>query len=649
MDDFELIQILVNELNQATLCYDIGLPYMSDKEWDEKYFYLKELEQKTGIRLANSPTNSIPYEVVNQLNKVEHNHKMLSLDKTKDLNEVEEFIDNKEALAMAKLDGLTCSLTYENGKLVRAETRGNGLVGEDILHNIIHMPSVPKTLNGVSNRVVIDGEVICTLPNFHSYADEYKNSRNFAAGSIRLLDSEECKKRKLTFIAWEVIEGFEEYKKLSDKLNELKGFGFIVVPYTIVQNITQDVNSIREITNNILPIDGIVFKFNNIKYGKSLGETAHHFKNAIAYKFYDETYSTKMLDIEFTMGRTGVLTPVAIFEPVEIDGTTVERANLHNISVMRETLNGGSFVGQKIEVFKSNAIIPQIVSGSAEYVVPKGAKLIHIPKTCPICGDPVKIIENDNVEQLFCDNPSCQGKLINRLDHFCGKKGLDIKGLSKATLEKLISWNWVSNYLDIFELKKYRKDWIKKPGFGEKSVNNILEAIEKARDCNLEAFISSIGIPMIGVNTAKDLAKEFKTYENFKNHIEQGKDFLYLNGFGPELNKSLTNFDYSEADNLIINYLNLVEPKEEIATKTLENLIFVITGSLKNFKNRTELQKLIENAGGKVTSSVSKNTSYLINNDKESSSSKNLSAQKLGIEIISEKEFLEKFDFLKNI
>ena len=645
MDDFELIQILVNELNRATLYYDIGLPYMSDKEWDEKYFQLKELEKKVGFTLLNSPTNSIPYEVVNQLNKVEHNHKMLSLDKTKNPEEVKEFLADKEALAMAKLDGLTCSLTYEDGKLVKAETRGNGLIGEDIFHNIIHMPSVPKTLPNTFGRIIIDGEVICTLPNFSLYADEYKNSRNFAAGSIRLLDSEECKKRKLTFVAWEVIEGFEEYKKLSDKLNKIKSLGFITVPYVVVQNITQDIESICELTNNIFPIDGIVFKFNDIEYGRSLGETAHHFKNAIAYKFYDETYPTKMLDIEFTMGRTGVLTPVAVFEPVEIDGTTVERANLHNISVMRETLNGGSFVGQKIEVFKSNAIIPQIVSGSAEYIVPKGAKLIHIPKTCPICGGPVKIIENDNVEQLFCDNPSCEGKLINRLDHFCGKKGLDIKGLSKATLEKLISWNWVSNYLDIFELKKYCKDWIKKPGFGEKSVNNILEAIEKARNCNLESLISSIGIPFIGINTAKELAKEFKTYENFRNHIKQNKNFLYLDGFGPELNNSLINFDYSDADNLVENYLNLTEPKEENNNKTLENLIFVITGSLKNFKNRNELQKLIEEAGGKVTSAVSKNTSYLINNDKESNSSKNLSAQKLGVEIISEKEFLEKFDF----
>lgn len=649
MDDFELIQILVSELNQATLYYDIGLPYMSDKEWDEKYFQLKELEKKVGFTLFNSPTNSIPYEVVNQLNKVEHNHKMLSLDKTKSPEEVKEFLADKEALAMAKLDGLTCSLTYEDGKLVKAETRGNGLIGEDIFHNIIHMPSVPKTLPNTFGRIVIDGEVICTLPNFSLYADEYKNSRNFAAGSIRLLDSEECKKRKLTFVAWEVIEGFEEYKKLSNKLNKVKSLGFIIVPYIIVQNIAQDIESICELTNNIFPIDGIVFKFNDIEYGRSLGETAHHFKNAIAYKFYDETYSTKMLDIEFTMGRTGVLTPVAVFEPIEIDGTTVERANLHNISVMFETLNGGSFVGQKIEVFKSNAIIPQIVSGSAEYIVPTGAKLIHIPEICPICGGPTKIIENDNVKQLFCDNPNCQGKLINRLDHFCGKKGLDIKGLSKATLEKFISWNWISNYLDIFELKKYYKEWIKKPGFGERSVNNILEAINNAKTCKLESLISSIGIPFIGINTAKELAKEFKTYENFRNHIKQNKNFLYLDGFGPELNNSLINFDYSDADNLVENYLNLTESKEENNNKTLENLIFVITGSLKNFKNRNELQKLIEEAGGKVTSAVSKNTSYLINNDKESNSSKNLSAQKLGIEIISEKEFLEKFDFKKNI
>lgn len=369
VEQINRLMALIDKANEYTTLYDLGTPAITDQEWDNIYFEIKKLEDELDLYPQNSPTQSIPYDVVNELKKVEHNHKMLSLQKTKDLKEVESFIEGQPSLAMCKMDGLTCSLTYVDGRLTAAETRGNGIVGEDILHNVLHLKSVPKYLLGLRGKVVIDGEIICTLTDFEMFASDYKNPRNFAAGSIRLLDSRECAKRKLTFVAWDVIEGFESFDFLSDKLQRLLHFGFIVVPFYILPAkdangdkvpldiIIDQIKSIAE--HNRFPIDGAVFKFDYIEYSKSLGETSHHFKNAIAYKFYDETYTTRLLDIEWTMGRTGILTPVAIFEPIDIDGSTVERASLHNVSVMKEVL-GNPYVGQKLWVSKRNMIIPQI-------------------------------------------------------------------------------------------------------------------------------------------------------------------------------------------------------------------------------------------------------------------------------------------------
>ena len=648
---------LVKLLNEATEAYDRGEPIMTDKEWDEYYFKLKQMEEQLDYCLPESPTQSISYTVVNELTKVKHNHEMLSLPKTKELNEVESFLHGKDFLAMAKMDGLTCSLLYENGKLVSAETRGDGIIGEDITHNAMVIKSIPKEIP-YYNRMVIDGEIICKEDDFEQFKGEYKNPRNFAAGSIRLLDSRECAKRNLTFVAWDVIEGLEnETNELFIKLGYLIEWNFIVVPHVGPRPnspINDHISLVKQgCSIHHYPIDGIVFKFNDIKYGKSLGKTAHHFNNAIAYKFYDETYKTYIKDIEWTMGRTGVLTPVAVFEPIEIDGATVERASLHNVSVMESILGMFPYYNQQIEVFKANMIIPQIKSAIPfNNVQLKDDEIIFSipePTTCPVCGGEVKIQTSEaGIKNLMCINPQCKGKLINRLDHFCSKKGLDIKGLSKATLEKLIDWGYVNDLDDLFNLDMVRDVWVKRPGFGEKSVNKIISAVyEASQHASLEAIISAAGIPLIGRTVAKDLAKRFKTYENFRKHINEGFDFTQIDGYGPEMTKALLTFNYGEIDFIVGSYMTIAENKEESieVSNSLEGKTFVITGKLKQFKNRDALKAEIEARGGKVSGSVTKKTDYLINNDTESTTAKNKTAKELGVPIISEENFIKIFDF----
>ena len=651
------IRELIEYLKYHTKCYDEGHPEISDVEWDKHYFELQKLEHEYSIYFNDSPTQSISYEVVNSLEKVVHNHDMLSLEKTKALNEVKDFLGNVPYLAMCKMDGLTCSLKYENGYLVSAETRGNGKVGENILHNAKVIPSIPKQIP-YTGTLVIDGEIICTKKDFKEFENEYANPRNFASGSIRLLDSNECSKRKLRFVAWDVIEGLEDEKFLTSKLHLISNYGFLSVPF--ISNPGKDTGlnfiPIEDMVQFLVdkadeytyPTDGIVFKFNDVEYGRSLGQTSHHFKNALAFKFADDTVKSYLTGIDWTMGRTGVLTPVAIFEPIELEGSTVERASLHNVSVMNEIFHGTPFKGQKIEVFKANMIIPQIYSAediTNSHHIPNFIPFIDIPTICPICGKPT-VQKTDLLSTfLVCENPSCEGKLINRLDHFCGKKGLDIKGLSKATLEKLINWGWVSNYKDLFELKNHRAEWVKMPGFGVKSVDNILNAIESGRECELPAFIASLGIPLIGSTASKEIVKVFPDWNSFIAAVESNYHFWDIPNFGFEMHSAITRFDYTEAKFLYDNYLvvNATQPQSSEVDSTLDGLSLVITGKLNHFKNRDELKALIEARGGKVAGSISGKTSYLINNDVNSSSSKNMSAKKLGVPIVSEDAFIEMF------
>lgn len=643
------IDNLVKELNKYTTLYDEGHPAISDEEWDNMYFELFELEQEYSYYPPNSPTQKIKYNVVNELKKVKHNHPMLSLQKTQSIDEINNFIGDKEHIIMLKVDGLTCSLVYENGKLISAETRGDGEVGEDILHNIMTVKNVPKKIP-YTGRLVVDGEIICKINDFAPFSEDFKNPRNFAAGTIRLLDSKICEKRNLSFIAWDVIECEKELNRLNQKLTFLIENHFETVPFSIVNDFNEKtIEEFKEIAiKNNIPIDGLVVKYNDCKYYESLGYTDHHFRGGIAFKFYDEVYETELLDIEWTMGRTGVLTPVAIFRPIEIDGCTVTRASMHNVSVMEELMGKfGPYLGQKLEVFKANQIIPQVKSADQS----KHETLFFIehpnikyPTECPICGGVTEIHESINgTQEMLCMNPQCEGKLINKLDHFCGKKGLDIKGLSKATLEKLIDWGWIKSYKDIFTLYEYEEEWTKKPGFGVKSVKNILMAIQEGKNCNLDKFIAALGIPLIGTRAAQDLDKQFCTWSNFINAIKTDFKFYDIPNFGLEMHNSIVNFNYGEAIELADNYVNILSSEHDSLKETkaaIEGKTFVVTGKLGFYKNRDEIKAVIEKNGGKVVGSISGKTDYLINNDLNSTSSKNLSAKKLNIPIISEDEFL---------
>lgn len=647
----EQLVSLIEYLNARTAEYDAGHPTISDQEWDNKYFELICLERELGYTLTNSPTQKISYEIVNQLEKVEHPYKLLSLDKTKEITEVANFLGAEEFLAMSKLDGLTCGLRYVNGRLVSAATRGNGVIGENILHNAKVLPSIPNTVP-YKGELFIAGEIVCTYADFDDFASDYKNPRNFAAGSIRLLDSNECAKRKLTFVAWDTLIGLDDCKFLTERFQKMKSFGFTIVPHIrssvdLIADLPQVIMSLSQAMS--FPIDGVVFKFNNIEYGRSLGETSHHFKNAISYKFYDEVYASNLTDIEWTMGRTGALTPVAVFNTIDIDGSEVSRASLHNVSVMEEIFHGTPFKDQKVEVYKANMIIPQIYDAEdlSESMHYPELPFIELPITCPVCGGEVQVVNNDNVKVLMCLNQACEGKLINRLDHFCGKKGLDIKGLSKATLEKLIDWGWINDISDIMVLINHRSEWIKKPGFGQKSVDKILDAIEDSKFTTLEAFISSLGIPLIGRSVSKELVKYIKSYDEFREKAESHFDFSIYDGFAESKTTAIWTFDFTEADK-VYPYLYFTE--EEKAVENNDNscidLKVVITGKLQHFKNRDAFKQCIEAHGGKVVDSVSKSTTYLVNNDVTSNSSKNLTAKQLGIPILSEQEFLEKFNLI---
>ena len=636
--DEAFIQNIIKKLNYYTKFYDEGHPKISDKEWDDMYFELVKAENETGIYFEDSPTQRVNYQVLNKLEKVEHDHLMLSLDKTKDINTLNAFIKNKDIISMAKMDGLTCSLTYENGRLIRAETRGNGIVGENILHNALQVKNIPNKIN-FKKKLVIDGEIICDYKTFERFNSEYKNPRNFAIGSIRLLDSRESSMRGLSFVAWDCIEGLENEIYLNAKLWSLHENGFTIVPYIVHgnNNIEKDIENIKKYSKEKgYPIDGIVVKYNNVEEYLKAGKTDHHFKGGLAYKFYDDEYDTILKDIEYDIGRTGVLTPVAVFNSINIDGTECSRASLHNISILKETLHGFGWKGQQIKVFKANQIIPQIswTEDDDEYT----KEYIDYPHICPICKGKTSIHNNNGVEILMCDNPDCEGKTLNRFVHFCSKKGLDIKGLSKATLEKLMDWGWINTYQDIFLLYQYKNKWINKAGFGEASVNKILNAIEEAKNTTLDRIIAAAGIPEIGSRVAKDLSNHYNSWNDFRNE----KDFLQYDGIGEVMNNNLLTFNYDDLnlDYTINRFLSIKnENKNDENVKTLDGKTFCITGKVHIFKNRNELQKDIESKGGRVVSSMSSKVDYLINNDNASTSAKNIAAQKAGIPIITEEEY----------
>lgn len=642
------MEYLVNQLNYYTDLYDKGTPVISDKEWDDLYFELVDLETRAGYHFKESPTQSIRYEVKSKLDKVEHNHAMLSLDKTKDWHEfINHFESTKDVTGMLKLDGLTVCLTYRGGRLVGAETRGDGAVGEDILHNARVIPSIPKSI-AYRDELIIDGEVICKTSDFEKFSGEYKNPRNFASGSLRLLDSNECAKRKLTFVAWNVVKGFKEENNFFKRLNLIKDLGFKTVPCT--SSFDWDAKEFLLKTADELgyPIDGLVGRYTDIAYGESLGSTAHHTNAAYAFKLYDEEYETRLKTIRWQVGRTGVLTPVAVFEPIEIDGTTVEKASLHNYSVMKEIMGDCCYCGQKIKIIKANQIIPQVSwAHKMNYgeVISRGGITCDgfsndFGLLCPACEGVTHIeVSESGVENVVCGNPQCEGKLVERLEHYCDrKKGMDIHGLSEQTLERLVEWGWVSSIRDIYSLDTFSREWKNKPGFGEKSVDNILTAIENSKQTTLEQFIAALGIPLVGRRVAKEIVQYYPTYDDFREAC--CGEWSALDGFGPEMEKAINSFDYTEADE-IAAMLTFKQPEVQVndtQTDAAAGLVFVITGKLS--RPRAEIVSDIEAAGGKVGSSVTSKTNYLVCNQTENTTKYN-KAQSLGLPIITETELME--------
>lgn len=638
------IRDLIEKMHIWTEAYNRGEPMVSDAQWDEFYFHLQELEEKSGFRYPDSPTQHIDYVVFDSLDKFTHSVPMRSLAKTKSVEEVDAYFGDHPYIGMVKMDGLSLSLTYKDGKLVSAATRGNGEIGENITHNARVIHNIPQTIN-TDIEVIVNGEIICPTDVFEKYfAEDYKNPRNFAAGSIRLLNSKECDTRKLKFVAWDCVAG-TDFATFSERLNFLSLLGFDVVPAISKQLSTQFVIDWVSIQakNNHYPIDGVVFRHEDIAYGESLGSTSHHPNHSIAFKFMDETVETHLIDIIYEPSRNGVLTPIAIFEPIEIDGSIVSRASVHNLSVMQELFKGGPWRNQAIEVYKANMIIPQIAS--AERLMVSDDEFINMPEKCPACGGPLKVqVSEAKIRTLICPNEKCSCRLINQLDHFCGKKGLDIKGLSKATLEKLIDWGWVETKLDIFKLHEHKSEWVKKAGFGEKSVSNILNAIEKAKDVSLSQFIASLGIPLVGTTVSKLIEKKCVTYIQFRDDVlNDSFSFANWDGIGPEINQALKTFDYTEADTLNVEAVRIYFAKADlIKATTLEGKRFAITGSIGI--GRSKLSEYIEKHGGTVTSSVSRKTDFLIANQPEDSA-KYKNAIAYGTKILTEDEVLKMIDF----
>lgn len=633
-----LMEQIILKLNKATEAYDRGNPIMSDRDWDKLYFQLLDLEKEEGVILEDSPTYKVIFTPKTKLKKVKHSHPMLSLNKTKDLEEVKKFLgENQKFIVMEKLDGLTVSLKYNNGRLVGAETRGDGEYGEDVLHNVMTIKQIPKTVNYLE-ELVIDGEVICGLDTFDRYlSKEYRNPRNYAAGALRRLDAaKNYKEGCLSFVAWDVITGFPQLTNLSDRLMAINKLGFTTVDFCYCpSDLEAAMGKIFEYAADCCyPIDGAVVKFDDVNYYYSLGSTAHHFCGGLAYKFYDETYETNLLDIEWGVTKSGVLSPVAVFEPVEIEGSVVSRATLHNLDYIN-FLSGGKpwYKGLALDVYKSNMIIPKIDAVHYDDNVEEH-KYIELPKVCPVCGEPVSISKGN----LCCSNVNCGGKLSQSIEHYCSKKGMDIKGLSEKTIDKLISWGWVSKVSDIYDLEKHKAEWCKKEGFGEKAVSNILSAIEKSKQTNLYQFISALGINLVGVEKSRVLANYFKEYDKFR----KAKDYTKIAGFGDNIDQALKNFDYAEADKLAaaLTFKN-TEEKEKKLTDT-----FCITGKIEKWKNRDELKSYLESLGAKVVSAVTSKVNFLINNDSSSTSAKNLKAQELNIKILTEDELI---DYIKKI
>ncbi|MCL2564347.1 MAG: NAD-dependent DNA ligase LigA [Defluviitaleaceae bacterium] len=649
MENMKRMEWLVNTLNKASKAYYIdNNEIMSNLEYDRLYDELTALEKESGIVLAGSPTANIGFEAVDNLSKVIHDKQLLSLDKTKSIEALKSFLGDKKGLLGWKLDGLTIVLKYENGKFIQALTRGNGEIGEDVTHNALHFGGAPREIE-FKGTVILRGEAVISYSEFgriNKNLDDnlkYKNPRNLCSGTVRQLDSKILKERQVFFYAFSLDFGDTDHAFIANsKENALiwaKSQGFTPLEYKIVEN-TQIEEAVEWFKNNAkdndLPSDGLVLTFDDIAYSSSLGSTSKFPKDSIAFKWEDEIAQTKLLTISWNTSRTGLINPIAIFEPVELDGTTVNRASLHNLSIVKNLELGDL---DEITVYKANMIIPQVADNLTR------SNTFEIPDKCEVCGFKTIIQTSNDAEFLYCKNPSCKAQLVRALTHFVSRDAMNIEGLSEATIERFVEKGFIQNYLDIFSIHTCEKEIMEMDGFGKKSVEKLINSIEKSKNSTLHNFIYALGINQIGLANAKLLCAFFDyDFANIMNAPEE--KFLKIDGFGPVMAKSVTDYFNDDKNKRLAEeaygLLNIQAPAA-IISSSLGGQTFVITGSLNIFKNRGELSDYIESLGGKTASSVSAGTSFLINNDTGSNSSKNKKAKELGITIITENEFVEKY------
>lgn len=637
---------LVKILNKAAKAYyQEDREIMDNREYDSLYDQLEKLEKETGITLADSPTVNVGYEAVDFLPKETHESPMLSLDKTKDRETLREFIGNHKTLLSWKMDGLTIVLTYENGELQKAVTRGNGTVGEVITNNARVFRNIPLKIS-YQGRLILRGEAVITYPDFERInssiedADaRYKNPRNLCSGSVRQLNNQITAERNVRFYAFSLVSAsnVDMHNSREYQMEWLKDQGFEVVEYRIVTADTLDEAMdyfADAVEKNIFPSDGLVALYDDIAYGESLGSTTKFPRNAFAFKWADEIRETTLRSIEWSPSRTGLINPIAVFDPVELEGTTVSRASVHNVSILKELELG---IGDTLQVYKANMIIPQIAENLTR------SRNLQIPDTCPACGSEAKIIKENEVEALYCTNPDCAAKKIKAFTLFVSRDAMNIDGLSEATLEKFIARGFIHTFGDIFEISRYKDEIMEMEGFGQKSFDNLMESLENARKTTLAKVIYSLGIANIGLANAKVICRHF---DNSLDAIRKAdlEEVSAIDGIGPVIARNLVNYFHKEENSQKLDYLmqHLHIQQEEIKSQQIfAGMNFVITGSLNHFSNRNEAKNLIESLGGKVTGSVTGKTTYLINNDTASNSSKNKKARELGIPILSEEEFLK--------
>ncbi|MCI6654983.1 MAG: NAD-dependent DNA ligase LigA [Clostridium sp.] len=647
MADIGRMKELIDILNRASAVYYQGKDeIMSNFEYDKLYDELVSLEKESGLVLAGSPTQKVGYEILSELPKQTHPSPMLSLDKTKQVNELESWLGDKEGLLSWKMDGLTVVLTYENGQLLNAVTRGNGVVGEVITNNAKVFKKLPISIP-FKGHMVLRGEAVITYSEFEkinaslSEEEQYKNPRNLCSGSVRQLNNEITAKRNVELYAFTLVEAegvdFENSQK--NKMEFMRKQGFQVVEYKLVtrENIAETVEWFSDkVKTNDFPSDGLVLLYDDIEYGDSLGSTAKFPRNAIAFKWADEVAKTKLLEMEWSASRTGLINPVAIFEPVELEGTTVSRASVHNISIVRELKLG---IGDEIEVYKANMIIPQIAKNLTE------SDSLEIPDKCPVCGEKTVIHKENDVEVLFCENPDCLAKKIKSISLFVSRDAMNIDGMSEATIEKFIARGFLHELADLFKLERYKDEIISMEGFGEKSYEKLIKAADAAKVTTTAKFIYSLGISGIGLSNAKMICKALDNDFDKIRKVSR-EELIEIDGVGEVLADSFVRFFEKENNNHVVDDLLKIikmEDSESSVQNDMEGMNFVITGSVKHFSNRGAVKELVESRGGKVTGSVTSKTKYLINNDSTSNSSKNKKAKELGVQIITEDEFIDMF------